>query len=628
MTTPQPGGLRPGGPRTTTAASPRVTAYGTDAVLVELPDLRAVRALDARLRVAPPAGVVDVVPAARTVLVRGDARTRAAWAALVAVAAARAAEDDAPAAPARTVEIPVVYDGEDLEEVARLTGTGVDEVVARHLAGGAEGYRVAFGGFMPGFAYLVGLDPRLHVPRLDSPRTRVPAGSVAVAGEFTAVYPAATPGGWRILGRTGVALFDVGRGATGAALLAPGDVVRFVRAAPAAVRGAVAARVDEDPASAALLPVAGEDGRTPAARPSSAAGSGPAGRPVPTDVAGPAGRPVPADLAGPAGRRPHAPPAPVPPRVLTVVAPGPLALVEDRGRPGLAAVGVPRSGAADPEALARANRLVGNARDAAGLEVLLGGLVVTFGATTAIALTGADVPADLDGTPVPLGAPVRAVAGATLTLGAPVRGLRTWLAVRGGLDVPGVLGSCSRDVLSGLGPQPLRAGDVLAYGARFDGLPDLAAAASTGTVPAHPASAHADTHPRHVVGLPALPGPRLDHLDDVSRARLWQQAWDVTADSNRVAVRLDGPALARATAGELASEGLVLGAVQVPHDGRPVVFGPDHPVTGGYPVVAVLTAQGVAAAAQLRPGDRVRLTPAEGEPGGGAAAANHPSGGT
>nr|WP_240465714.1 biotin-dependent carboxyltransferase family protein [Cellulomonas iranensis] len=295
--------------------------------------------------------------------------------------------------------------------------------------------------------------------------------------------------------------------------------------------------------------------------------------------------------------------------------------MQDAGRPGLAAVGVPRSGAADPAALARANRLVGNARDAAVLETVLGGLVVRFGAATAFALVGAVDDADLDGAPVPVGVAVRAPGGATLTLHAPARGLRSWLAVRGGVDVPGVLGSRSRDVLSGLGPAPLRAGDVLAYGTAYDGLPELPAPPDL-PVPPGPrgGAAHARdaVHPAPpaVVHLPAVEGPRLTHLDAAGRVRLWSTVWEVSPDSNRVAVRLTGPALTRAAAGELPSEGLVAGAVQVPHDGRPVLFGPDHPVTGGYPVVAVLTPDGRARAAQLRPGDRVRLVRA---PGGASA---------
>lgn len=562
--------------------TPVVRRYGADAVLVDLPDLRAVRALDAALRSAAPDGVLDVVPAARTVLVRGAPGRRAGWAARVTELArdvvgsatrpaGHGTGDDRDGVPPRTVEVPVVYDGPDLDEVAALTGLAVEEVVARHLAGGPDGYRVAFGGFMPGFAYVVGVDPVLQVPRRASPRTRVPAGSVAVAGEFTAVYPGPTPGGWRLLGTSPEPVFDVTRGRDGAALLAPGDAVRFVRRRPAPVVAAPA------PGAARLRAPGPADARAPG--------------PPATDGPAP---------AGPGGEAPARLPL-----ALAVVRTGPLVLVEDLGRPGLAAVGVPRSGAADPAALVRANRLVGNAASAAGLEVLLGGLVVRFGGSTAFALTGAEPDAHLDGVPVPHGVAVRAPAGATLALGVPARGLRTWLAVRGGLDAAPVLGSRAHDQLSGLGPAPVRAGDVLAYGTCFDGLPVPPAPG-----PAPPAPARRG--PGRAVLLAATTGPRLGHLAPAAQDALWHRTWTVAPESNRVAVRLDGDPLALAGLGELPSEGLVPGAVQVPHDGRPVVFGADHPVTGGYPVVAVLTPQACARAAQLRPGERVRLVPAEG----------------
>lgn len=240
---------------------PAVRPYGDEALLVDLPDLAAVRDLDAALRadieggpaVAPPPGaagaadrsrdvvarVVDIVPAARTVLLRTRPGTDLAalaahvlrvWDATVlsSVPGAASVADDARAPSGPVVELPVRYDGEDLPDVAELVGLSVEEVVARHTA--AE-YTVAFGGFMPGFAYLTGLDPRLRVPRLPSPRERVPAGSVAVADEFSAVYPAASPGGWRLLGVCDVPMFDVRRQPP--ALLTPGARVRFVRAGDA-----------------------------------------------------------------------------------------------------------------------------------------------------------------------------------------------------------------------------------------------------------------------------------------------------------------------------------------------------------------------------------------------------------
>jgi KipI family sensor histidine kinase inhibitor len=203
-------------------ASPvRVLPCGEEALLVELDGLDAVLGMHAALAADPPEGVVELVPAARTILVAFDpART-------APERLAEALRDVRPLAAARErgplVEVPVVYDGEDLEEVAGLAGCSAEAVVRRHLAGE---YLAAFCGFAPGFAYLDGLDPALHVPRRDTPRTRVPAGAVALADRFTAVYPRPSPGGWRLIGRTDLALWDAERDPP--ALLAPGTRVRFV----------------------------------------------------------------------------------------------------------------------------------------------------------------------------------------------------------------------------------------------------------------------------------------------------------------------------------------------------------------------------------------------------------------
>ncbi|QHT58363.1 allophanate hydrolase subunit 1 [Cellulomonas sp. H30R-01] len=226
-----------------------VVPFGDDALLVEVADLAAVRRLDDALRrareTADPSvwsAVVDQVPAATTVLLRttprADVATLAAEVRRV-WRSARTAEPVGEAERGDVVELPVHYDGEDLAEVAALTGLTVDAVVERHAA---ATYTVAFGGFMPGFAYLVGLDPALRVPRRATPRERVPAGAVAIADEFAAVYPAATPGGWRLLGRCDVPLFDVAR--TPPALLTPGSRVRFVpepETEPASTHGPAAA---------------------------------------------------------------------------------------------------------------------------------------------------------------------------------------------------------------------------------------------------------------------------------------------------------------------------------------------------------------------------------------------------
>jgi biotin-dependent carboxylase-like uncharacterized protein len=279
---------------------------------------------------------------------------------------------------------------------------------------------------------------------------------------------------------------------------------------------------------------------------------------------------------------------------LEVRHPGPLTTVQDLGRRGLAGIGVTRSGAADRGSLRLANRLVGNDEALAALEVTMGGLEVEVLAPVLVAITGALCPLTVTGAP-PIGpaAPGALPAGARLRLGTPHSGLRTYLAVRGGIDVAPVLGSRSHDVLAGLGPAPLQRGDRLAIG-NDPGTPLVAEVAPT--------------RPPGSV-LRVWPGPRADWVAGGVRA-LTETTWTVRPDSNRIGVRLDGTPLRRSRAGELASEPLIEGAIQVPHDGRPIVMLADHPTTGGYPVVAVVDPADLAAVAQARPGDVLTLRPA------------------
>ncbi len=200
----------------------RVLRCGSDAVLIETEDAEQAQRLHAALRDTPPAGVGELVPAARTVLVHYDPAATD-WQRLRAAVTALPLRAAPPAEAAETVLIPVRYDGPDLAEVARRTGLAPHQVVARHTAGH---YRVAFCGFAPGFAYLTGLDPRLRVPRRAEPRTRVPTGAVAIADEYTGVYPRTSPGGWQLLGTTDLPLWDAT--ADPPTRLRPGTAVRFV----------------------------------------------------------------------------------------------------------------------------------------------------------------------------------------------------------------------------------------------------------------------------------------------------------------------------------------------------------------------------------------------------------------
>ncbi|MFC8299666.1 biotin-dependent carboxyltransferase family protein [Micromonospora orduensis] len=276
---------------------------------------------------------------------------------------------------------------------------------------------------------------------------------------------------------------------------------------------------------------------------------------------------------------------------IEVLRAGALTTVQDLGRPGWAHLGVPRSGALDPAALRLANRLVGNPEQAAGLEITLNGCALRPTRATTVAITGAEVPVRVGERPGDTGRPLSVPAGAVLRIGPARRGVRSWLAVAGGIDVPPVLGSRSTDTLSGLGPQPLRDGGRLPLG-RPLGEPapvDL----TIGTTP--PPELH----------LTVRLGPRDDWFTPTALDLLLGTPYTVSPVSNRVGARLAGAPLPRAVAGELPSEGIVLGAVQVPADGQPLIFLADHPTTGGYPVIGVVT--DVTALAQARPGTTVRF---------------------
>ncbi|WP_415972934.1 biotin-dependent carboxyltransferase family protein [Rhodococcus sp. 077-4] len=279
-------------------------------------------------------------------------------------------------------------------------------------------------------------------------------------------------------------------------------------------------------------------------------------------------------------------------RALTVLQTGPLCTVQDRGRPGHASIGVGRSGAADLLSHDAANRLVGNNSDAATLEVTFGGLKLRAEFDALVSVTGAHSICRIDGIQHGLHSTLLLRAGHDLELATPTWGLRNYLAVRGGIDVPAVLGSRATDTMSGLGPEALSPGTVLVVGN------DSAEWPAADFVPPPPIR----------TTLHVTLGPRENWFTERARSLLLSQPWTVTQDSDRVGIRLDGAEpLTRAIDGELASEGMVLGALQVPPSGQPVLFLADHPVTGGYPVIAVVTAADGAAAAQLTPGSRIRF---------------------
>lgn len=501
------------------------------------------------------AGVRDVVATFRSVTVFFDP--------LVADVAevAAALEEDADAAPpecaGRAVDVPVIYGGDegpDLAVVAAFARCGPETVIERHSA---SAYRVFMLGFLPGFAYMAPVDETIAAPRRATPRLRVPGGSVGIAGLQTGVYPRDSPGGWQIVGRTAVNLFDPGRRPP--ALLAPGDHVRFVPTAADAIFGS---------------------GRTET-------------------------RPK-ADTTPPAATR-----------YATVVQPGLLTTVQDAGRWGYQDLGVPVAGPMDHVSQRLANALVGNPRNAATLEVTWLGPELKMAQETRIAVAGADLHVTLDGAVVPLHAPVRCRAGSVLRFGDRRFGARAYVAFDGGIAVPLVLGSRATHVVSGLGGiggRALKAGDRVPLADPGGDLAlratDPAAVRSETRAAAVVAGVAADLQVRPAGGarLRVLPGPQAAHCAPSALRALQGVRYTVSSQSDRMGYRLVGGApMPSATGGGMISEAAFVGGVQLPPSGDPILLMADRPTSGGYPQLAVVITADLPRAGQLGPGDWVEF---------------------
>jgi len=418
----------------------------------------------------------------------------------------------------RTIEIPVVFDGEDLEQVAILTGMSQSGVAA--AMAGAE-LVVAMVGFVPGFGYLVGLPELLaSVPRRATPRARVEPGAVALGGGYAGIYPVATPGGWQVVGHTAERLFD--RDEPPFAVLRPGDRVR-------------------------IRSVERIEAQAEAARRSLTVAQG-----VPS---------------------------------VRVLSPGTLTTVQDRGRIGVAALGVPRAGAADSVSARIANRAVGNGEEAALVEMTLRGATLGFGAARLVALVG-DADLAVDGRSLAPGAVHLVASGQVVQVGRIGPAPRAYLAIAGGIESSLVLGSRSSDLLCGLGPGPLVEGDELALG-----------------VPGRARGRFG--RPESSATLRVLRGP--DPTDDDAWARIESGTYLVGTKSDRTGVRLEPERPLPAVAGLPGSVGMVTGAVQLPPDGNLIVLGVDHATLGGYPVVAAVVSADLPRLGRLSPGDTVRL---------------------
>jgi len=505
------------------AAAPRFLPLGDSGLVVEfggdeISDAAngAVLALRATLEAERLPGVRETVPTYRSLLVVYDPACVGAseLRALVTALLGQAGRVSLPAG--RRIEIPTVYGGvhgPDLAGVAEETGLSESQVVAVHA--GTE-YRVYMTGFSPGFPYMGTLPPALRVPRLRSPRTRVPVRSVALAGMQTGVYPTSTPGGWRLLGRTPLRIYDPARPEP--FLLEAGDHVRFAE---------ISAEEYER-----LAPV---DESAPAAVPPSRA-----------------------DLVVERG--------------------GLLATVQDLGRPGYRRHGMPQGGAMDPLALSVTNLLLGNPAGAAALEFAFPGPRLVAARRTVVAFGGADFGARRNGRPVPLWSACVLEAGDVVFFDAARAGQWGYLALPGGIDVPEVLGSRSTYLRGGIGGY---GGRRLAQGDRLGALHRAPSAALRLAGPDAP-PVGGDVEVRVVLG------PQDEYFTQEAVEAFLNSEYALSVEVDRVGYRLDGPLLARRAPGELLSDGILPGGIQVPGGGQPIVIMPDGPTAGGYPKIAAV----------------------------------------
>ncbi|HVE20979.1 MAG TPA: urea amidolyase family protein [Acidocella sp.] len=510
--------------------------------LVELNDLDETLALLAALQANPLPGIREMVPAARTLMIGFAAETTSAEALAASLSqldlVAPVRQDD------RIVEVPVDYQGEDLAEVAELTGLSVEDVIRRHAAGE---YKVAFCGFAPGFGYLVGGDPALHVPRRKSPRLRIPAGTVALAGHFTGVYPQASPGGWQLIGTTPVKMWDIARNPP--AYFQPGYRVRFIDLATVKTQISVSA------------PTASTD-----APPATAAGDD---------------------------------------EVQFSVTAAPLpALFQDLGRFGQTGQGVSASGALDRGAFKAANRMAGNDESEPCLELMGGGFSFRSSGRAVIGVAGAPCGITIRTAQGKIftaqtGTPLALEAGDEVSFAAPASGVRSYLAVRGGFKVAKILGSAATDTLAMVGPAPVQAGSALTV----NDAKTVSASVALEEIPAF-----AFPKAGEIVTLDLILGPRPDWFTAQAVETLTGTDWVVTPQSNRVGIRLDGDGvLERSRSDELPSEGTVTGAVEVPPNGKPLLFLADHPLTGGYPVIGAVAEYHLDLAGQIPVGAKIRF---------------------
>lgn len=514
-------------------------------LLIELESLAQTIALYRNLSEDPLCGVKSLLPAARTILVHFNPSLITGN--HLAAAIRQRVWSDGILPNGRLVTIGVSYQGQDLNWVAEYLSLSTAELIEWHTS---QRYQVAFTGFAPGFAYLMASKATYSVPRHATPRAKIPAGAVGLAGEFSGVYPKESPGGWQLIGQTEQPMWEPHRQPP--ALCSPGDQVQFVDIS----KTSVAITRHTSPVSSRIhhcvKPYSG----------------------------------------------------------LLIERSGILSTLQDQGRQSASDQGVSPSGALDQASAQLANQLLGNPAKSAVIELTYGGLHAQAQGNIEIALTGAPCLADIvDGQqqvwPVTWQQPIALAKGDRLRIAAPLKGIRSYLAVRGGWVGTSILDSVSYDSLAQMGSEPLQKGDCLAYSP-----PATLCCVQPSVVHSLSFEDESWVASGESITLDVIMGPHSDWFTQAALTTFSEQKWKVTTQADRIGVRLSGAqTLERCLSDELPSEGIVTGAIQVPADGNPLIFLRDHPLTGGYPVIACIADYHLNQAAQLPPGAVVTFRP-------------------
>lgn len=440
----------------------------------------------------------------------------------------------------------------DLKEIAGACHLSVEEVIHLHKQGI---YTADILGFMPGFAYFSGLNPKLHLPRLNSPRSSVPKGSVAIAELQTAIYPRPTPGGWNLIGRSPNVLFDSHQTPPG--LFMPGDGMRIQEISLDQFHQ-LEAKIDT---TKIILPISAQDQNRAS---------------------------------------------------IDVKQSGAFTSIQDFPRSGLSHWAVGPGGASDLRSLQLANALVGNKLNAAALELTATGPTLLFNEDTCIAWVGATCSGIIDGKRIPGNRPVWIAKGSILQFSPLGPGLRSVLAIGGGIDLPAVLGSKGSHISADLGPKRIQKGDILfledpqaplqkAY------LRDLY---KNQTWPSFPKwqirSPYLPT--QKMTQVHCLAGPHLPLLGNKDREVFWETLWKVSTQSNRMGIRLESNFHIKKALPNIPSQAITFGTVQFPPSQEPIVMLSEHQTTGGYPRLAEVIRADHAKLAQAKPGDLLQFT--------------------